>query len=156
MAQALANKTIAAPWLARWTAASADLGSVTVDVAPVILPDSVLAGPLLTLVFAAAPAASNPEWHLLIEDVTLRSVAAGAAADPSVVSIISAISATTPTARETSRDGTTSDIFVHVPIQFYLRGIPRGSEMRAYIALAFLGGATAAYLLSYASDGRAL
>ena len=155
MARALTSKTVADPFQASWTAADPNIGNSGAN-SPVSLPDSVVGDPMLTVVFGGDVAASNPEWHLLLEDVSLRATAAGAAADESIVAVISAISATTPTPRESSRDGAASNVWVHVPIQFDMRGLPRGSNIRAYIALANLGGTTTAFLIHYATDGRPL
>jgi hypothetical protein len=92
----------------------------------------------------------------------MRGTPSGAilATNRSVIAIMAAISATTPTRRSHQRNNELgvddSDVRVQVPIQFDLRSLQELRNYKYYIALASRGLATDCYLLDIVATAEAL
>ena len=142
-------------FLASWNAAISDITSTDTTASPIIFP--VQQAAFLFCTFGSNDAASNAEFHLIVEDITLRTnPASPATTDASIIAVIPGIGATTPTARRQRADNLTLNIFIGCPVMFDLRSVPKHSNIRFFLACAALNIATIVYLHSYQYDERSM
>jgi hypothetical protein len=158
LSRSLGSPSTGAPWYNKWTVPSLNLADVGPS-SPVEVTSLIGTNTMLTCTFGADTSFANPEWHLTVEDTLLQSVPP-MDADRSVIAVISAVTATTPTQRSTQRNnqftGDDFDVRVHVPVQFDLRSLHKSTSYKYYIALASQGGATDCYLLDILATNVAL
>lgn len=160
MSRTLGTPTPAAPYYARWTAASSDLGAATngpVEIdRNIVMPTTTLA-----CVFAVDAAGAAPEWHLIAEDTERRADPdSPAGTDLSVIAAIAGTTASLAIERRTARNNASGNRFRQV-VQFDLRQLPRekpgmGRRYRFYLALVDADSATQLDLVEIRSADQAL
>jgi hypothetical protein len=139
-----------------------NLTDAPVDVTSVVLPPQPAPTPrMLTCTFGTDADDANPEWHLTVENTDIGGGAAALATNRSVIAVMSAISAATPTVRMHRRDNINpmtddNDVRVHVPVQFDLRSLQDLAAYKYYIALANRGSGRDCYLLDIVATPEAL
>lgn len=156
MARLPSNRTTAAPYLARWTAAGVgggdndDINTTTADASPIELPTpSMVDADMLVICPACAEVDSLPAWQLILADYVIQDQQA-AAEYGMVIASQGIVSTQAPTVRRSDAAGA-AGYYNHNPVQFDLRGL-RGSDrqQRWFLAVAALGGeGTALYLMDF-------